>query len=199
MIGGSCVFSGSRHCLRSGCSGFITASLETRRKARSGESVTVKCNSCSGIYCWTCHSLYHVGTTCVEAANVQNEWMTFLKIVQHGEAKSKKGAANLLLRLEQRAADASYFRRNVENGHLKKCPRCRRLIEKMTGCNRMVRSGVYIYISGHHIIDCWWTLLPLNVTFACYVCRYAAKMLAVGTARVAAAIPSGGTTCLPAT
>lgn len=79
----------------------------------------------------------------MELANCQTEWIRFLKyIVSEGESGD---AAGVLLKHEQAAADTIYFKRNVTEGNLKKCPKCKRLIEKMQGCDSMVFENLSVY------------------------------------------------------
>ena len=47
--------------------------------------------------------------------------------------------------MEAAKEDAKYFKENIERGNLKKCPQCRRLIEKMEGCDAMVRFPLASY------------------------------------------------------
>ena len=47
----------------------------------------------------------------------------------------------MVLRVEAAHADAQYFRDNLERGNMKKCPQCRRLIEKMEGNGTTTTMG----------------------------------------------------------
>lgn len=130
--------SGSKPCPLPNCSGFIMASLADRIKANTGETVTAKCISCHDTYCWTCQSLPHPSRNCVDVYNIKSTWMRFLK--------SYFSDRPLFIKLTQSMADFLYFKRNIEKGNLKRCPNsfCNRLIEKIEGCDQMVKGNINI-------------------------------------------------------
>ena len=162
---------GNKPCPTPNCTGFLSGSFDVVQKARSGEASEVRCNQCLLTYCWTCASRFHHGRGCGAAIEATGKWLRFLRsvtenpqaaaagggagggagsIASEGEwrrlaAAAAEGCRQLLLRMEAAKEDAKYFKENIERGNLKKCPQCRRLIEKMEGCDAMVRFPLASY------------------------------------------------------
>jgi hypothetical protein len=132
-----CAYSGSKECTSPDCSGYLISTLQDRRRAKTGEAVPVKCGTCHSSSCWTCYSCVHPSRSCEQARHARRQWMGFLKQTR---TDGEGGAGALLLKLEQSAANAHYFRKNIESGNMKRCPQCKKLIEKMMGCNTMVST-----------------------------------------------------------
>ena len=157
---------GNKECPTANCDGFLSLTAETHKKVKSGETVTVPCLRCQESYCWVCLGQAHPRHSCVGSKNVTSRWMSFLKTMMESSDASDSSAstttannnsnsnnvigtvtqlgfdpsllASALLKFEQAIDDTKYFRTQIETGNLKKCPACRRLIEKMEGCDSMV-------------------------------------------------------------
>jgi hypothetical protein len=133
-------------CTTPGCQGLLIASLASRRQGgknkkktnkNTSSNLTVTCELCKKDKCWTCSSPAHSAFSCIQVAVYKNDWMQFLKKLANSSGGSAS-ASEVLLKYEQSALDTLYFKRNVAQGNLKKCPKCSRLIEKMQGCDAMV-------------------------------------------------------------
>ena len=133
-------YSGSKPCNKPGCHGLLTASLDSRRKMKNNSVlVSVSCDACKKDQCWNCGADSHPSLTCIQLAVHKNNWIKFLRKIAT-ETDGNLSAADTLLKYEQSAQDTLYFKRNIAQGNLKKCPKCSRLIEKMQGCDAMVCS-----------------------------------------------------------
>lgn len=51
---------------------------------------------------------------------------------------NNQNLSKALIKLDQNYSELKYFKENFDKGLLKKCPKCKSLIEKMQGCDQMV-------------------------------------------------------------
>jgi hypothetical protein len=130
--------SGSKVCSTPHCQGLLIANLANRRHAQNSSiNLNVTCDSCKITQCWKCRSASHGSFSCMQVALCKREWVQFLKVLA-GEGNGNPAASEALLKYEQSALDTLYFKRNITEGNLKKCPSCSKLIEKLQGCDSMV-------------------------------------------------------------
>ncbi len=120
-------------CRMPDCRGHIALPLTA---LRDGSPVAAKCSECQQIVCAQCLAPPHPYKTCAEAAALAESWAAFLEragstaTVDDGAggiaAAAGGGALRALLeKLAQQKADREFLKQRC-----KRCPRCRRLIEK---------------------------------------------------------------------
>jgi hypothetical protein len=109
----------------------------------------VKCSKCRAAFCWKCEEPFHTGASCLEVKGIYQKWTTFLqqlaggqiggRLVESGQIVNDEVNINsAFIKLEQAMANNQYFKENFEAGNLKYCPSCKRLIEKLAGCDLMI-------------------------------------------------------------
>ena len=142
-----------RACREPDCHGRVSL---TREALRDGTPVVGECSECRRSYCCQCLAYPHAGRSCAEAQSLAEKWVGFLssagaetldapaagssndKTTGDDGASGVKGLGAVLLRLDQQKADRDYLRRTC-----KRCPQCRRIIEKVSGCDAMVCGRDY--------------------------------------------------------
>lgn len=121
-----------RACRAADCQGHIPL---PRQAWREGTPVRGECSHCKREYCCQCLSPPHPGRSCAAAEAAAEAWMGFLRSAALKEAGGEgegqggnliEGASSLLLKMEQMVADREYLSRQC-----KRCPKCRRVIEKV--------------------------------------------------------------------
>ena len=127
-----------------------------------GTPVAGECSDCRHAYCSQCMAAPHPGRSCAVAAALVEAWVAFLRsasgsvaakgggggkgggssvdsaVMGSAESVTADGLAELLLNMEQRKADREHLKRTC-----KRCPKCARLIEKLSGCDAMVCGRDY--------------------------------------------------------
>ena len=98
----------------------------------------VRCTVCHTSHCWKCISLHHPNKTCLAAREAVNQWQRFLMSFSGATSSSSDASlqnevAGMLSKLEAQAADNKFFKENILNGIMKRCPntKCKRLIQKV--------------------------------------------------------------------
>lgn len=125
----------TKKCPKADCTGYLMGPRDQLERHLSFES---KCTSCHISYCFSCCSLFHYNRTCVAAANVSARWRSFLDRISRESSGKSGGISSALLKMQQAADTATYFRERIKHGLLKRCPKCNRMIEKLGGCDHMV-------------------------------------------------------------
>ena len=127
-----------------------------------GTPIAGECSDCRQAYCSQCMAAPHPGRSCAVAAALVEAWVAFLRsasgsvavkgggggkgggssvdsaVMGSAESVTADGLAELLLNMEQRKADREHLKRTC-----KRCPKCARLIEKLSGCDAMVCGRDY--------------------------------------------------------
>ena len=166
----------SKACPSPDCKGFVHLPMDMN--AGDDTAVCARCSICMTACCWKCSETFHDSYTCEEVKQKKDCWYKFLgqfigeqPVENEGGLrggyssglKLNEAALDAFRSYESALADSEYFRRLRDEGSLKKCPKCKKLIEKLAGCDSMVcgqnadggntQSGC-----GHHFR---WSKLPL--------------------------------------
>jgi len=147
-------FRGAKPCPMPDCPGFLNSTLEAANLHR-GRCFEIQCSVCHLPHCWSCRSDLHPNRSCSDMARVSDQWARFLGDLVSattdssgsGSSSSSSGGADddavalAVARLENSVADRKYFELLVTEGRMKRCPHCKKLIEKAPNtCSDMVRD-----------------------------------------------------------
>jgi hypothetical protein len=126
-----CPVAGCEGCLKTTPAGFI-----------SDDATTTYCDSCGKVYCWTCVNPTHQGYSCREVKEITARWYRFIENMGQGSVNtgeySKEGFKKAFSTVRHVMESNAYFLSNIENGLIKACTNCNRIIERTGGCDHMV-------------------------------------------------------------
>ena len=130
----------------SGCVGCPTIGCENWLiiEAEPGERIRCYCSACNNAFCSACRELYHFNTSCEDAKLVAIRWSQW-NAKERQDYKNKEEKQALLSRKLVLKARMEEYKKDEEwkTNHLKHCPQCKRLIEKLSGCDSMVCGRNY--------------------------------------------------------
>jgi len=144
---------GAVQCIGKGCEEWYVPPVP-----HSDRPQRLECSrrACGAVFCSACRQPFHVRSTCAEALRLSARWVRFLQdelapflqaaVRLDGERWSPALAAHAQAKgsLDDATRDAlSRFDelRRMElwkQAHCKRCPHCRRVVEKMEGCDMLV-------------------------------------------------------------
>lgn len=112
----------------------------------------VDCSRCQTVFCSNCRRDYHYRTSCLEFDQLRREWRDWeahgratywqKDKVEHAKAKQlEKERERLVAVTEAEIADE---KRKEET--CRHCPHCNRVVEKIGGCNAMVRASPQFHL-----------------------------------------------------
>jgi len=121
--------------------------METRRPLEAEKCICVK-KQCSYIFCSRCNEDYHYGVTCDEVVKHRHIWTSWR---EKGRQEREKEFTDKLQQFEKAKAEhekeAKIQEQNFDilkkdeeykAARAKRCPHCKRIVEKVAGCDSMV-------------------------------------------------------------
>jgi IBR domain, a half RING-finger domain/Zinc finger, ZZ type len=130
--------SGSVRCPTPGCANWMVVDDALQK-------VRVVCSSCDAVFCSMCKDPYHYGDmTCNEAKEKAMQYMHW-----QAQQRTSNAGSEIARKLEERSAEIAARIRELEADeewkvqHCKMCPKCKRVIEKVAGCDSVLCGRNY--------------------------------------------------------
>lgn len=115
----------------------------TVARSRPGETEKATCGECDFDFCTNCRHEYHYRTSCIERAQLHQEWQAWgltgrseYWVHENGTLQKASKTAQECKRIEA-VTKAEQMDEAYKIMNCRLCPHCRRLVQKIGGCNAM--------------------------------------------------------------